>query len=802
MPAAQTEYFDPWEQKRPAERQMKDERKKPFHVCRLRAGGAQEVTFMNKRFLSMLLAALMLLCLLPFSALAQESEPARETQYETDGGETPDEQPPLTAEELAQSELSLDEQALYLAAAGTSETPLNGAPASVFYISTGEQLADLAAKVNAGASWAGGAWAEASFRQVADIDLSACASDEETGKGGWTPIGSGEEHPFKGEYDGGGHAVTNLTSIGGQTLGLFGYVQGGTIVKLGVLDCELDGTGAVGAIAGQLKEGSVRNCFSTGTLGTGKDVGGLVGLCIGDEAVSRVINTWSTAAGTAGGIAGRCSGKAELVNGVSLANDTIAGAVEDGASLTNCYTNAGAISFEDTFGGDDAWTYEDGRVPGFGTTYPMPEPAASPTPEPTASPTPEPTASPTPEPVSSPTPEPVSSPTPTPVSSPTPTPVSSPTPEPASSPTPEPASSPTPEPASSPTPEPAFTPTPTPAENKGVYVTVTAEITGVPFAYTGSAIEPAVTVKAGDEILDKSEYSVHYVRNTNAGTARAVIKDAAGGKYDFADISVDFTIGKADVTLRSANISRPYNGQPLTNGKTAVTAEGMAAGEAFDFDFTGSRTDVGSAENSFTAKDSATAKLANYNITYKPGTLTVSVPAGVGTAVETLTKDNVTSAERKTAEDTLAEVNRYLGMEPSAAEKTELEALKQKLDGLIERLNAAKAAMESKDITAADGKDKSNVKAADKPVLEKAKTALEKALQDFGGNYTQAEKKTLSDKLDRVKAALNALAEAERRAQAPGTGDSAHPVLWIVLAAAAVAAIAALVIVKKKKKDE
>ena len=685
---------------------------------------------MKKRFLSMLLAELMLLCLLPFSALAQESGPARETEYETGGGETPDEQPPLTAEELAQSELSLDEQALYLAAAGTSETPLNGAPASVFYISTGEQLADLAAKVNAGASWAGGVWAEARFQQVADIDLSACASDEETGKGGWTPIGSGEEHPFKGEYDGGGHVVTNLTSIGGQTLGLFGYVQGGTIVKLGVLDCELDGTGAVGAIAGQLKEGSVRNCFSTGTLGTGKDVGGLVGLCIGDEAVSRVINTWSTAAGTAGGIAGRCSGKAELVNGVSLANDTIAGAVEDGASLTNCYTNAGAISFEDTFGGDDAWTYEDGRVPGFGTTYPMPEPAASPTPEPTAS------------------------------------------------------------------------PTPMPTEGKSVYVTVTAEITGVPFAYTGSAIEPAVTVKAGDEILDKSEYSVHYTRNTNAGTASAVIEDAAGGKYDFADISVDFTIGKADVTLRSANISRPYNGQPLTNGKTAVTAEGMAAGEAFDFDFTGSRTDVGSAENSFTAKDSATARLANYNITYKPGTLTVSVPAGVGAAVETLTKDNVTSAERKTAEDTLAEVNRYLGMEPSAAEKTELEALKQKLDGLIEQLNAAKAAMESKDITAADGKDKSNVKAADKPALEKAKTVLEKALKDFGGNYTQAEKKTLSDKLDRVKAALNALAEAERRAQAPGTGDSAHPVLWIVLAAAAVAAIAALVIVKKKKKDE
>ena len=705
---------------------------------------------MKKRFLSMLLAALMLLCLLPFSALAQESGPARETEYETGGGETTDEQPPLTAEELAQSKLSLDEQALYLAAAGTSETPLNGAPASVFYISTGEQLADLAAKVNAGASWAGGVWAEARFQQVADIDLSACAPDGETGKGGWTPIGSGEEHPFKGEYDGGGHVITNLTSIGGQTLGLFGYVQGGTIVRLGVLDCELNGTGAVGAVAGQLKEGSVRNCFSTGTLGTGKDVGGLVGLCIGDEAVSRVINTWSTAAGTAGGIAGRCSGKAELVNGVSLANDTIAGAVEDGASLTNCYANAGAISFEDTFGGDDAWTYEDGRAPGFGRTYPMPGG----------------------------------------------------TPESASSPTPEPVSSPTPEPTASPTPEPASSPTPTPAENKGVYVTVTAEITGVPFAYTGSAIEPAVTVKAGDEILDKSEYSVHYTRNTNAGTARAVIKDAAGGKYDFADISVDFTIGKAEATLRSANISRPYNGQPLTNGKTAVTAEGMAAGEAFDFDFTGSRTDVGSAENSFTAKDSATAKLANYNITYKPGTLTVSVPAGVGAAVETLTKDNVTSAERRTAEDTLAEVNRYLGMEPSAAEKTELEALKQKLDGLIERLNAAKAAMESKDITAADGKDKSNVKAADKPVLEKAKTALEKSLQDFGGNYTQAEKKTLSDKLDRVKAALNALAEAERRAQAPGTGDSAHPVLWIVLAAAAVAAIAALVIVKKKKKDE
>mgnify|MGYP007091825364 CR=1 FL=1 len=67
-------------------------------------------------------------------------------------------------------------------------------------------------------------------------------------------------------------------------------------------------------------------------------------------------------------------------------------------------------------------------------------------------------------------------------------------------------------------------------------------------------------------------------------------------------------------------------------------------------------------------------------------------------------------------------------------------------------------------IKAADGITKDTVKLEDKDVLEKAEKALEDALRDFSGNYTEEEQGNLEAKLETVKAALAAIGNAEKAA--------------------------------------
>lgn len=88
------------------------------------------------------------------------------------------------------------------------------------------------------------------------------------------------------------------------------------------------------------------------------------------------------------------------------------------------------------------------------------------------------------------------------------------------------------------------------------------------------------------------------------------------------------TISKRPVTLTSADLTKVYDGTVLTNGDTPVTVggDGFADGEGATYDFTGSQTDVGKSENTFTytAKDGTNTKLTNYAITTEFGTLEVT----------------------------------------------------------------------------------------------------------------------------------------------------------------------------------
>ena len=136
--------------------------------------------------------------------------------------------------------------------------------------------------------------------------------------------------------------------------------------------------------------------------------------------------------------------------------------------------------------------------------------------------------------------------------------------------------------------------------------------------------------------------------------------------------------------------------------------------------------------------------------------------------------DKVTSADKADIERLIADTDTLLSVDNlTDAERTALEALKGTARALLDRIAAAKDAAEVDEIKAVDGITKDNVKLRDKEPLEKAEKALEGALRDFGGNYTEGESKNLGEKLEAVKAALAAIGNAEKAAEEIGKLPSA-----------------------------
>ena len=132
-----------------------------------------------------------------------------------------------------------------------------------------------------------------------------------------------------------------------------------------------------------------------------------------------------------------------------------------------------------------------------------------------------------------------------------------------------------------------------------------------------------------------------------SGTAKAARTDAGktemglSGKFANAD-TVNFPnvtfkvtdgyvdIAKAGVTLKSADLSKQYDGTALTNKNGGeietplATETGFAEGEGATYAFTGSQTVVGSSANAFSYELNDNTKADNYNIAKTEGTLTVT----------------------------------------------------------------------------------------------------------------------------------------------------------------------------------
>ena len=156
------------------------------------------------------------------------------------------------------------------------------------------------------------------FVQTADIDM---------GSTPFTPIGT-ISNGFTGNYDGGGFTLSNLyiDLPDDDYVGLFGFVDHGSISNVGIASGSVKGKNRVGGVCGRNDFGTISACYNAGGVSGTDRVGGVSGSNIGT--VSTCYNT------------GKVSGN-KLVGGVSSTND---------GTISSCY-NAGEVSGNKLVGG-------------------------------------------------------------------------------------------------------------------------------------------------------------------------------------------------------------------------------------------------------------------------------------------------------------------------------------------------------------------------------------------------------------------------------------------------------------------
>ena len=122
------------------------------------------------------------------------------------------------------------------------------------------------------------------------------------------------------------------------------------------------------------------------------------------------------------------------------------------------------------------------------------------------------------------------------------------------------------------------------------------------------------------------------VKGTDAGTYDMALKpeDFTNTNANFAKVTFkiedgQLVIEKRKVTLTSASDEKVYDGTALTNGTVTVGgADGFADGEGAAYDVTGSQTVVGESDNTFTYTLNEGTKADNYTITKTEGKLKVT----------------------------------------------------------------------------------------------------------------------------------------------------------------------------------
>jgi len=226
----------------------------------------------------------------------------------------------LSAEEVWDGTFpAADENAAYSGGSGLQEDP--------YLISTAEDLAQLSVNTNEIPDYT----VDKYFKQTADIILNSpdvFARDEKgyitgiaEGKtaNAWTPIGNHFyfTNSFCGNYDGAGHAVRGIyieTEVDYQ--GLFGYINNGSVSRLGIEDSFIFGWSWVGGVAGNNSfSKELSESFNAGPVSGNAVIGGVAG---SNSWYSSMVNcynigrVWGTE--SVGGVVGEVSYYATVEN--------------------------------------------------------------------------------------------------------------------------------------------------------------------------------------------------------------------------------------------------------------------------------------------------------------------------------------------------------------------------------------------------------------------------------------------------------------------------------------------------------
>ncbi|MCK5269799.1 MAG: hypothetical protein KAJ46_03405, partial [Sedimentisphaerales bacterium] len=138
---------------------------------------------------------------------------------------------------------------------------------------------------------------------------------------------------FSGCFDGNGYVIYNLNIEGGNYLGLFGKLSGysAEVKNLGIENINIiGGAEYLGGLCGYNDEGTITNCYATGSVTGGADAEYLGGLC-----------------GYNGGTITNCYSSGSVIGGYD--SDSLGGLCGcNYGTITNCYA-AGSVT-----GGDDS----------------------------------------------------------------------------------------------------------------------------------------------------------------------------------------------------------------------------------------------------------------------------------------------------------------------------------------------------------------------------------------------------------------------------------------------------------------
>ena len=164
---------------------------------------------------------------------------------------------------------------------------------------------------------------------------------------------------------------------------------------------------------------------------------------------------------------------------------------------------------------------------------------------------------------------------------------------------------------------------------------LTVSLTGSTFDYDGNvkaiANSPTTNVTTGTTIKYSFEENGTYTEDlssltqTKAGDYTVYVK-ATNPNYSEATTTATLSIKKRNLTITADSASKEYDGAALV--KNSVTAEGFVDGDKIEsVTVTGSRSAAGKSDNVPSAAKIVNANgddvTANYEITYKNGTLTV-----------------------------------------------------------------------------------------------------------------------------------------------------------------------------------